>query len=169
MSPAPPRGKPRLPHPAAHTRRLAPQPSPSPSLDPAPLRASVRPQEPRPRAPGGRDAQGPGRGSSAHGPFCAGSAALRRRGRRLGPGAAMEDAATPRPTPGVTENRGVQSAAGRGGRRGGSRKGQRSPPGAASLPGPAGGRGRALTACVPGCVSQEPWWSSARPPAAWPW
>lgn len=74
----------------------------------------------------------------------------------VGDAAVMEDAATPGTTQGVIENQGVLSAAGWGVRRGGSQLGKRSPPGVASLPGSAGGRGRVLTACVPGCVSQEP-------------
>lgn len=79
----------------------------------------------------------------------------------------MEDAAKLGRTEGVPENQ-VQSATHLGGTRGGSRMGERGAQGAASLPASAGGPGQALMACVLRVLSQEPWWSSHRTPAAWP-
>lgn len=79
----------------------------------------------------------------------------------------MEELASPGQSEEVPENQ-VQLATDRGGTWGGRQKGERGPHGAASLLGSPGVQGWALMACIPGCVSQDPWWSLPRPPAAWP-
>lgn len=80
----------------------------------------------------------------------------------------MEDAAALGRTEGVLERQGPQPAAGQGGMRGGSQQGKVSPSEAAGLGAPREAEGGSSRP-VPGCVSQEPWWSSPRLPAAWPW
>lgn len=74
----------------------------------------------------------------------------------------MEDAATFGRTEGVPENQ-VQSATHLGGTRGGSRKRERGPQGAAGLPASAGGRGRALTACILRVCRRSPGGAHAEP------